>query len=48
MNRSNFCHPDFEFNTRYGSEMYRVDAPDAIEPSGDGGFTLLRYDETEF
>jgi len=43
-----FLPSGLEFNTRYGSEMYRVDAPDAIEPSGDGGFTLLRYDETEF
>jgi hypothetical protein len=38
----------FTFNTEYSPDIYRVDAPDAIKPSGQLGATLLRYSENEF
>jgi hypothetical protein len=36
------------FNTGYHPRIYRVDAPDAIKPLGNGSRTLLRYHENEF
>jgi hypothetical protein len=35
---------EFEFNTEYRSDIYRVEAPDAIGPSA-GSKTILRYKE---
>lgn len=32
-----------EFNTKNDTDIYRVESPDAIEPSGDGAFRLYRY-----
>jgi hypothetical protein len=36
------------FNTDWHPEIYRVDAPDAIKPSGNRSTTLLRYKDNEF
>lgn len=36
------------FNTGYHPQIYRVDAPDAIKPLGNGSRTLFRYQENEF
>jgi hypothetical protein len=33
----------FEFNTSWNSPVYRVESPDAIEPSGKGAFRICRY-----
>ena len=36
---------NFQFNTIYAPEIYSVEAPDAIEPSGEGAITAWRYKE---
>ncbi|MFC2124094.1 hypothetical protein ACFLU5_04715 [Bacteroidota bacterium] len=36
---------EWEFNTDYHHDIYRVESPDALEPSGDGAITALRYSE---
>ena len=36
---SNSC----SFNTGYHPDIYRVESPDAIEPSGEGAFRIYRY-----
>jgi len=36
----------FDFNTRPDSRIYQVEAPDAIEPSGNGARTAFRYSES--
>jgi len=33
----------FSFNTGYSTDIYQVEAPDAIEPSGKGSITAFRY-----
>jgi hypothetical protein len=33
-----------DFNTEFGPEIYRVEAPDAIEPAGNGAFRICRYE----
>lgn len=47
---TDFVRPDFHlsfyFNTDYDPEIYTVEAPDAIEPSGEGAKTAFRYSET--
>ncbi|MBN1788953.1 MAG: xanthan lyase [Bacteroidales bacterium] len=32
-----------QFNTDYRSSLYRVESPDAIEPSGQGAYRIYRY-----
>ncbi|MCG8309422.1 MAG: hypothetical protein MI975_18655 [Cytophagales bacterium] len=34
-----------EFNTAYHPEIYKVEAPDAVEPAGNGAVTAFRYSE---
>jgi hypothetical protein len=36
---------DWKFNTYYHSEIYKVEAPDALEPFGEGAISALRYSE---
>jgi hypothetical protein len=35
--------PSLSFNTEYDSELYKVEAPDGIEPAGDDAFRIYRY-----
>jgi hypothetical protein len=35
----------FTFNSSYDKDIYKVEAPDAIEPEGSGASTFLRYGE---
>ena len=35
----------FNFNTEYSGSVYSVEAPDAIEPSGNGAICTFRYNE---
>lgn len=35
----------WNFNTSYHPEIYKVEAPDAIEPYGEGAITAFRYSE---
>jgi len=35
----------WKFNTEYHPTVYKVEAPDAIEPVGEGAMTVLRYTE---
>ena len=35
----------FNFNTGYSKDIYSVEAPDAIEPSGKGSLCIFRYSE---
>ncbi|MCP3930725.1 MAG: fibronectin type III domain-containing protein, partial [Bacteroidetes bacterium] len=35
----------WQFNTAWHPELYTVEAPDAIEPSGEGAITAFRYHE---
>ncbi len=37
--------PELEFNTVYNPEIYAAEAPDGIEPLGQGNYTLYRYGE---
>ncbi len=37
---------NFRFNTAFSKEIYSVEAPDAIEPSGNGALCAFRYSET--
>ncbi len=47
---TDFVRSDFNisvvFNTHYNSKIYTVEAPDAIEPSGEDAETAFRYSET--
>jgi len=36
----------WKFNSSYHPSIYKVEAPDAIEPFGDGAITAYRYDES--
>ncbi len=36
----------FDFNTDYSKDIYSVEAPDGIEPSGAGALCAFRYGET--
>ncbi len=36
---------NWEFNTAYNPTIYTVEAPDAIEPAGEGAITAFRYTE---
>jgi len=36
---------DWKFNTNYHPKIYKVEAPDALEPFGEGAITALRYTE---
>ncbi|WP_320017690.1 fibronectin type III domain-containing protein [Labilibaculum manganireducens] len=40
--RNNFTG-EYQFETEYSADIYKVEAPDAIEPKGDGAKVLLRY-----
>ncbi len=40
-------HVRFEYNTRFNSDIYRVEAPDALEGVG-GASTLMRYEGNRF
>ncbi|HLO57866.1 MAG TPA: hypothetical protein VK179_03940 [Bacteroidales bacterium] len=40
---SSLLPSSFEFNTGWDSPVYRVESPDAIEPSGKGAFRICRY-----
>jgi len=46
---TDYVKPDFtgryNFNTGYSPLVYQAEAPDAIEPSGDGALCAFRYDE---
>ncbi|MFW6202969.1 MAG: hypothetical protein ACOC30_01580, partial [Marinilabilia sp.] len=35
--------PSLSYNREMNSEIYRVEAPDAIEPAGEKSFRLFRY-----
>ncbi|MGQ1890068.1 golvesin C-terminal-like domain-containing protein [Thermophagus sp. OGC60D27] len=35
--------PKVQYNTRYHPGIYKVEAPDGIEPVGDGAFRIYRY-----
>ncbi len=41
----NYFGGKYEFNTKYLPEIYKVEAPDAIEPMGKGAKTAFRYSE---
>ncbi|MCF7886427.1 MAG: xanthan lyase, partial [Candidatus Marinimicrobia bacterium] len=48
---TNFAHMDFEFefNTKFSKNIYKVEAPDAIVPANkDSAQTILRYKENRF
>lgn len=38
-------HGDWAFNTGYHPRIYKVEAPDALEPVGEGAITAIRYAE---
>ncbi len=46
---TDYAHPFFngqwKFNTAYHPSIYKVEAPDAIEPFGDGAISVLRFGE---
>jgi hypothetical protein len=43
-----FNQMEFQFNTSWRADIYRVDAPDAIRPANNSAVILLRYRENEF
>ena len=40
-----YFNGSFSFNTRYLSDIYEVESPDGIEPSGSKAYTAFRYAE---
>jgi hypothetical protein len=40
---SAFFMPSLSYNAGYHPHIYRVEAPDGIEPAGDGAFRIFRY-----
>lgn len=43
---SQIFNGSWDFNTNYHEKIYKVEAPDAIEPAGEGAVSAFRYDET--
>lgn len=41
---SSWFLPSLSFNTEYDSDLYKVEAPDGIEPAGDDAFRIYRYE----